>query len=264
MRVGVLGHVEMVEFAVVDAMPAAGEIAHAHEVFTEPAGGGAVAAVVLAELAGAATFWTAVGTDALGDTAVARLAELGVDVRAERADAPTRRCFTHLCGDGERTITVIGPRLEPHTVDVAGHDAVYVTAATPAALRAARAAPALVATPRAGAVLREVPIDVIVASARDRGEPIDPAVEVGAVVRTAGDSGGSWTAADGTSGSWAAAPLPGPVCDAYGCGDAFAAALTLELARGATLGDACAVAAVEGARRLTLRGPYDSARRSAA
>ncbi len=264
MRVGVVGHVEMVEFAVVDAMPAAGEIVHARETFVEPAGGGAVAAVVLRELADEVTFWTAVGSDALGDAAVARLERLGVDVRARRVDTPTRRCFTHLCGDGERTITVIGPRLEPDAVDVAGYDAVYVTAATPAAMCAARAARVLVATPRTGPVLREVPIDVLVASARDSGELIDPALQVGAVVRTSGDAGGSWSAADGTSGTWQAAPLPGAVRDAYGCGDAFAATLTHQLAQGATLRDACGAAAVAGARRATLRGPYgDSTRASA-
>ena len=258
MRVGVLGHVEMVEFAVVDGFPAAGEIVHAREVFSAPAGGGAVAAVVLAELAGGATFWTAVGADALGDDVLAGLRARGLDVQAQRPDAPTRRCFTHLSGDGERTITVIGPRLEPAAPDVSGYDAVYVTAATADGLRAARAAPVLVATPRAGPVLREAQLDVLVASGRDPGEPIDPAVRADAIVLTQGATGGSWSAADGTNGTWDAVAPPGRVCDAYGCGDAFAAALTFALAGGATLADACAAGAREGAHRLTLRGPYAS------
>ena len=38
-RVGVVGHVEWVQFAVVDRVPAAGEIVHARETFDEPAGG---------------------------------------------------------------------------------------------------------------------------------------------------------------------------------------------------------------------------------
>jgi ribokinase len=261
MRVAVVGHVEMVEFAVVDALPASGEIVHAREVFSAPAGGGGVAAVVLRELAGALTFWTVVGSDALGDEVIAQLQAHGVDVRAARADAPTRRCFTHLADGGDRTITVIGPRLEPRHVEVDGHDAVYVTAATDDVLAAARAARVLVATPRTGPVLTRAAaqLDVLVGSALDPGEVTDTSAWIApprAVVRTSGADGGTWEALDGSSGAWAPAPLPGPVRDAYGCGDGFAAALTLALARGATLQDACEIAAVEGARRLTMRGAY--------
>ena len=43
MRVAVVGHVEWVEFARVEAVPKPGEIAHAFETWEEPAGGGAVA-----------------------------------------------------------------------------------------------------------------------------------------------------------------------------------------------------------------------------
>jgi len=261
MRVGVLGHVEMVEFAVVDAFPAPGEIVHAREVFSEPAGGGAVAAVVLCELAGAVTLWTALGTDALGDEVLARLRVRGVEVRARRLDEPTRRCFTHLSGDGERTITVIGPRLVPAAPDAAGYAGIYVTAATAGALRAAREAGVLVATPRTGPVLTQadVQLDVLVSSASDPSEQADTSSWVApprVVVQTAGAAGGTWSAADGTSGAWSAVAPPGPVRDSYGCGDAFAAALTFALAGGATLADACAAAAVQGAHRLTLRGPY--------
>jgi ribokinase len=264
MRVGVLGHVEMVEFAVVDAMPGVGEIVHAREVFRAPAGGGAVAAVVLRELAGAATLWTTLGDDAVGDEALEGLLARGVDVHATRVEHPTRRCFTHLSGDGERTITVIGPRLQPTALDAAGHEGIYVTAATDDALRAARAARVLTATPRTGPVLAraDVQLDVLVSSARDPSEGVDTdgwTAPPRAIVRTADADGGTWKATDGTSGTWKAAPLLGPVCDAYGCGDAFAAALTFALARGATLADACGAAAVEGARRLTLRGPYGDA-----
>ncbi|MBA3327435.1 MAG: ribokinase, partial [Solirubrobacterales bacterium] len=60
-RVGVVGHVEWVEFARVPHVPRPGEIVHAREVFAVPAGGGAVAAVQLRKLAGAATFLTALG-----------------------------------------------------------------------------------------------------------------------------------------------------------------------------------------------------------
>ncbi len=58
-RVGVVGHVEQLEFAVVERLPAQGEIAHAAETFVHPGGGGAVAAVQLRRMAGASTFFTA-------------------------------------------------------------------------------------------------------------------------------------------------------------------------------------------------------------
>jgi ribokinase len=62
--------------------------------------------------------------------------------------------------------------------------------------------------------------------------------------------------ADGTTGRWTAAEPPGPVLDAYGCGDAFAAGLTYGLAVGQGLADALALGARCGAHALTGRGPY--------
>jgi len=54
-------------------------------------------------------------------------------------------------------------------------------------------------------------------------------------------------------------PPPGPVADAYGCGDRFAAALAWALADGRGPDAAVAFAAERGARALTLRGAYDGA-----
>src|SRR5438034_6208 len=68
MRVVVVGHVEWIELARVAHVPAPGEIVHALEVWEEPAGGGAVAAVQLARLAGECLFLTALGDDDLGRT----------------------------------------------------------------------------------------------------------------------------------------------------------------------------------------------------
>ena len=70
-----------------------------------------------------------------------------------------------------------------------------------------------------------VELDVLVASAGDRGEryvsgTIEPLPR--AVVLTAGAEGGLIEDADGTTVRWAAPPLPGPVADTYGAGDSFA------------------------------------------
>ena len=112
-RVAVVGHVEWVQFARVPHLPRAGEVIHAHGAFEEPAGGGGVAAVQLARLAGEATLLTALGDDELGDRSAERLSELGVHMRAARRDEGTRRASTLVDGAGERTIITLGPRLEP-------------------------------------------------------------------------------------------------------------------------------------------------------
>src|SRR6266576_3000217 len=118
MKTAVVGHVEWTEFAQVDHVPRQGEIVRVHETFSEPAGGGAVAAVQLARLAGECTLYTALGDDELGERSRVRLNELGVRVEAAvRSDQPTRRAFTYLDAAAERTITVIGDRLHPRRSD---------------------------------------------------------------------------------------------------------------------------------------------------
>jgi ribokinase len=267
-RVAAIGHVEWVEFVRGDHVPAAGEIVHAHDSFEEPAGGGAVAAVQLARLAGGATFITALGDDELARRTRARLAELGVTVRDATRDAPTRRAHTFLDATGERTITTIGERLAPRGRDALGWDdlhavdGVYLTAADGEALHAARAAGVLVASPRAGRVLHEegVRLDALVFSDLDELEiafarALEPSPTL--LVATRGADGGRYETAQGQTGGWPAAPLPGPIADSYGAGDSFAAALTFALAQGHDPDAALTVAARAGAVCLTGRGPYE-------
>ena len=71
-RTAVVGHVEWVEFARVPRWPEAGEIIHASDVWSEPAGGGAVVARQLALLAGRCELFTAFGEDEAGRAAVRR------------------------------------------------------------------------------------------------------------------------------------------------------------------------------------------------
>ena len=117
MRLAVVGHVEWVEFAVVERVPEPGEIVHVQEAWEEPAGGGAVAAVQLARLAGGCLFVTALGDDELGIAAKRDLEAMGVEVRAAWRAEPQRRAFVYLDASGERTITVIGERLTPRAED---------------------------------------------------------------------------------------------------------------------------------------------------
>ena len=269
MRVAVVGHLEWCEFAEVPHVPRPGEIVHAAEAFEEPGGGGAVSAVQLCKLAGDATLFTAFGDDETGRRAEARLRELGLRVEARFHPEPQRRGFVHLDSAGERTITVLGPRLGPRGADplpwelLDDVDAVYLTAGDVEAVREARRARTLVATPRGLDTLTEahVELDALVSSGRDPGEryrpgDLDPAPRV--VVRTLGAAGGEWETDGGERGRWGPAPLPGPVRDAYGCGDSFAAGLTYGLGAGWSVEKAVELAARCGAACLTGRGPYEA------
>jgi ribokinase len=264
----VVGHVEWVQFARVGHVPSAGEVVHASDPFEEPAGGGAVAAVQLARLAGGAALVTELGDDEHGRRSVTRLGELSVEVRASFVDSPTRRAVTLVDDDGERTITTFGPRLEPTGGDAEGRwhglerlDGVYFTAGDMAELRLARErARVLVASPRASHALgHKVRLDALVLSGDDQIElrAAEPALaEAELVVWTEGEHGGRYRSRAGETGRWAAAPLPGPPVDSYGCGDSFAAGLTYGLGAGLGSADALALAARCGAACATGRGPY--------
>jgi ribokinase len=292
--VAVVGHVEWVQFARVAHVPRAGEVVHAEDPFEEPAGGGAVAAVQLARLAGEASLVTVLGDDEYGRRSVTRLGELGVDVRASTVQSATRRAVTLVDDAGERTITTFGPRLEPRGADARGGgssdgglhatvgpaadllrgkaperwnaleaiDSVYFTAGDEAELRIARArSRVLVASPRArNALGHGVELDALVLSGDDEVElrAAEPALaEAELVVWTEGVSGGRYRRRDGETGRWAAVPPPGERADSYGCGDSFAAGLTYGLGARLALADALALAARCGAVCLTGRGPYE-------
>ena len=267
MRVAVVGHVEWIEFVHGEHVPAAGEIVHATDGFEEPAGGGAVAAVQLARMEGGAELFTALGDDDLAERTRSRLPQLGVTVHAATRRGRTRRGFTFLDAHGERTITTVGERLEPRGDDplpwerLDGADGVYVTAGDDSALEAARRAPVLVASPRAGRVLADsaVELDALVYSDLDElesafAQALEPRPRV--LVATRGADGGRYETADGGSGTWDAAPLPGPIADSYGSGDSFAAAFTYGIASGDHIEAALRVASEAGAACMTRRGPY--------
>jgi len=265
MNVAVVGHVEWVEFARVEHAPAPGEIVHALETWEEPAGGGAVAAVQLANLAGSCLLFTALADDDLGRRSRDELEERGVTVHAGQVPGKQRRALTHVDENGERTITVLGDKLLPSGEDgslpweeLRRCAAVYFVSGDVAALRAARQCPVLVATARELTTLRRaaVEVNVLVGSGEDAAERFESGElepEPAIVVTTAGMLGG-WIR---PGGPFRAAPLPGPVSDAYGCGDCFAAGLTYGLAAGKPVDEAVALGAQCGAMVLTGRGAYE-------
>ena len=267
MKPAVVGHVEYVEFARVEHVPRPGEIVHAEETWSEVAGGGGVASVQLAKLAGESLFYTALGDEQLGHRAKRELEARGVRVHCEFKDKPQRRAFTYLDSSGERTITTIHERYGPSGDDdlawyeLEDADCVYFVSGDAAALRAARKARVLVATARSLSVLQEagVQLDALVHSSKDAGErysagQLDPEPKL--VVGTAGSEGGTWIGAEGRTGSFHAAPLPGPVADSYGAGDSFAAGLTFALGSGLDVEEALALASRCGAAAITGRGAF--------
>lgn len=262
MQMAVVGHVEWIEFLRVGSVPRPGEIVQATEAWSEPAGGGGVAAVELARLAGSAALFCKLGGDALGGKARVRLEAAGVRVHSPPGEEPQRRGYVYLDELGERTITVIGEKSRPQGGDgslpweeLDRMDGVYFTAGDAEAVRQARRARVLVATARELPTLSAagVELDALVASGEDDAEryqagDLDPAPRL--VVSTAGSLGG-WAQ---PGGPYKPAIPPGPYEDAYGAGDCFAAGLTFALAQGLEVADALAFASERGALALTRRG----------
>lgn len=267
MKAAVVGHVEWVTFARVDHVPEPGEIVHASNRFELPAGGGAVAAVQLAKLAGNCTFYTALADDELGHRAKRELAGHGVDLEVVFRDEKQRQAFTHVDARGERTITVMGERLGPRASDelpwndLSDVDAVFFTAGDDEALRLCRKAKVLVATTREAERISRVGVylDAAVGSGRDPSERYkETTPHPGLIVETLGSDGGRYRVPPDDWISFAAAALPGPVVCTYGAGDNFAAGLTFALGAGKSVDEALKLGGELGAQALTISGPYES------
>ena len=238
MRVAVVGHVEWVEFARVERVPAAGEIVHALETGRRRAGEAAVAASSSPSSPARRPFFTALGDDELGRRSREELEAHGVTVHAAVARRPQRRAFTHVDERGERTITTRRAKLRPR-----GHDDRCRGTSSPrwtpslrqrrrrriarGAPRARahghgrassrRCGPARWSSTRSSGAGRTRP------SATSRASSIPPPK---LVVTTSGALGG-WMQ---PGGPFRRLRSPGPGEDAYGCGDSFAAGLTYALA----------------------------------
>jgi ribokinase len=222
--------------------------------------------VQLHKLSGDTTFFVAFGDEELGRRADDELRDQGLRIECTYLDEPQRRGFTFIDKAGERTITVIGRKLVTRAEDdlpwglLDDVDAVYFTGGDPGALREARRARVLVATARELPTLLEagVELDALVRSATDAGEryqagELDPPPRL--VVSTAGRKGGRFRAGD-FEGHWEAVPAPGPVVDAYGAGDSFAAGLAFALGERRGPQEALEFASQCGAYAMTGRAPF--------
>ncbi len=216
-------------------MPAAGQIAHGSEAWAEPAGGGGVAAVQIAKLAGACDFFTALGEDELGRRSAERFEELGVTLHAQWFGR-TRRALTHVDRNRERTITTVGPKLRPMgPLPLAGlrRDLLRRRRRGRAPLGARGAVPlGDAARARDPARGRRAARPARRQQHRSR-RGLRGRARRRSVRRDRGLAGG---VAGGVR--FEAVPPPGPIEDTYGAGDSFAATLTFALARGDALPDA--------------------------
>jgi ribokinase len=255
LNLAVVGHVEWVTHTDAPFIPAAGEIVHLSDPLTQPAGGGAVTAAALVRAGARVSFFTAAAEDV---PVVSALEGLGIRVLAAQRPAPHTRCLVMRDPGGERTICVIGENLHPSADDplpwdeLDGCDGVYFTGGDPRTLRLARRARVLVVTARRFDVLAEsgVRADVLVGSARDRGERFDLgrlAAPPDHVVITDGVRGGT---------GYRASPPPASPVDSYGAGDTFAAGLLYGLAEGLAQPAALELGAQLAAAAVTWRGAY--------
>ena len=259
-RVQVIGHVEHVTIAPVDALPLAGSILHLDDYRWIAGGGGAIAFFQLAKSAGEIHFFTALGNDDAAALVGERIAATGAQIHAAHRNEAQTRDMVLITPGGERTIIVIGQPLHPKRDDplpwdiLRGFDAAYFTAQDPRILQGARAAKLLVVTARRAEALRKsgVRADVVVGSLKDPREVstlADYRSAPKALVLTDGAKGGEIITASGTRRFESPQRATEPV-GAYGAGDSFAGALTWYLACGLSIEEACAEAAVHGAAVL--------------
>ncbi len=260
----VVGHVEWVTHAR-GRLPVPGGISDLREPITEAAGGGGVAAAAIARAADPVLLFTAIGTGPAADAARRALERPGLEVHAAPRPHAQTPVLSVTHPDGDRTIMVVGERLQPRAVDVlpwhrlAGCASCYYAGEDPDALVHARQAAVLVVTARRAHDVRAAGVtpDVLVASAADPHE--DPSAVPSALapewtVITDGARGGIVRSRRGGEWAYAAQAPPGPVVDTYGCGDTFAGCLAAFLGRGQSIDQAIAHAAREAARCTTWRG----------
>ena len=166
---------------------------------------------------------------------------------------------------------MIGERIVPHGADplpwelLDAIDGVYFTGGDEGALRAARRAGALVATPRADATLLAAGVRARRARAqrpRPRRAARPGAARPGAALRrhdARAGAAGAGRRPTARAAAWEAGRrCPGRRRDAYGAGDSFAAALAYGLGDGRGIDGACALAARAGAHKLAGRAPFEN------
>jgi len=239
LKFAVIGHIEWVNFLELDNLPEPGIISHSKNSLELPAGGGTVIAKTLRELTNNEVhFFTSLGEDYYGIESFKYLEEIGIRVHVAWRNMPTRKGISIVDKRAERSITIIGDRLEPNYFDkldwniLEKMDGIFITAGDEKLFKISREAKALCSTPRAGIKIINnsgVLLDGLIGSNIDPGESYfskDLEIKPRFIIKTEGEKGGLII----PGGRFNAFINKSPKIDSYGCGDSFAAGILYGLA----------------------------------
>ena len=270
----VVGSANLDLVATLDHLPKPGETIVAQS-YAEHAGGkGVNQAVACARMGARTAFVGCVGNDDAGVFLRGVLENEGIDTAMLRVvDMPTGRAFINVDSRGENEIVVVSGAntqvgIAQNPLQLPTSHVLLMQLEIPLTTVVA----ALAAARRSGAVtvLNPAPyksltedilslIDVIVPneteSAACGGTNALLTAGVATVVTTLGEKGAVINSATGEINI---VPHKVVAVDTVGAGDAFIGALSAELARGATIGDAASVGAVAGALATTVHGAVPS------
>ncbi len=261
----VVGHVEWMNFLKVDQLPKPGVISHSEKSIEYPAGGGSVIAKTLSELTNNQVhFFTSLGNDYYGEQSFKILSNYGIRLHVAWRDKPTRKGFSLIDSNGERSITVIGERLAPTYKDKLDWnlfekmDGIFITASDSEIFKKARIADSLCTTPRVGLNIinkSNVLLDGLIGSNLDPGEVFslsDISIKPKLIIKTEGENGGILY----PGGRYEALINAKQKIDSYGCGDAFAAGILYGLSSKWNIDKILSLAKLLGRDASECFGPY--------
>ena len=266
LKFAVIGHIEWINFIKVEQLPKPGLISHAKKSIECPAGGGTVIAKRLRELTNNEVhFFTALGTDFYGNQCLNILKNMGIKLHVAWRDEPTRKGFSMVDTQGERSITIIGDRIAPTNKDnldwdtLNDMDGIFITAADKEIFKKSRVTKTLCTTPRVGLnIINEsgIFLDGIIGSNFDPGEVFslnDLRLKPRFVIKTEGEDGGVVF----PGGRYKAIDNKKNKVDSYGCGDSFAAGILYGLSSGWDIEESLNLAKIMGRDSSEHFGPYE-------
>ena len=265
LKFSVIGHIEWMNFIEVDQLPKAGLISHSKRHQEYPAGGGSVIAKRLQELSNIEVhFFTALGHDFYGNQCLNILENMGIKLHVAWRDKPTRKGFSIIDNEGERSITIIGDRLAPTYKDnldwsiLNDMDGIFITAGDKEIFKLSRRAKILCTTPRAGIdIINEsgIFLDGLIGSNLDPGEKYsleELRLKPKFVIKTEGEKGGIIF----PGGRYNAFENIKNKVDSYGCGDSFAAGILFGLSSNWNIEESLNLAKIMGRNCSEHFGPY--------
>ena len=267
LKFAVIGHIEWINFIQLDQLPRPGLICHSKNSIEYPAGGGSVIAKRLKELPNSEVhFFTALGKDFYGKQCLKILENMGIKLHVAWRDQPTRKGFSVIDSEGERSIIVVGDRLAPTHKDnldwdiLKDVDGIFITAADKELFKKSRIAKTVCSTPRVGLkIINEsgIYLDGLIGSNLDPGEVFsldELRLKPKFVIKTEGENGGIVY----PGGRYKASEKKENKVDSYGCGDSFAAGILYGLSSNWNIEESLNLAKILGRNCSEHFGPYEN------